>query len=327
MNSSAPLLSVHDLTKSFGYRTVLRGLTLDIPAGQALALMGPNGSGKSTLLRLICGLTRPDSGTVTVGGWAIPHEADRVRAHLGLVAHRPLIYEGLTARENLRFYGKLHGLRGTALDARIDEMLDQVGLGRRGDDLVRGFSRGMMQRLSIARAVLHKPDILLLDEPFTGLDPVNAEVVKDAVLDLRREGTTIVFSTHDMAVAERLCDRIFMIHKGRKVLDGTLEEIQARHGFDTIRLRTEGGTAALEELEQVEEVNDYGNVQEVRWRGDPRDLLQALASRTRVDLFEIARPSLHDIFVRIARPERTPQAEEMETPPNGKAALAGGTFS
>lgn len=225
MNSSAPLLSVHDLTKSFGYRTVLRGLTLDIPAGQALALMGPNGSGKSTLLRLICGLTRPDSGTVTVGGWAIPHDAYRVRAHLGLVAHLPLIYEGLTARENLRFYGKLHGLRGTALDARIDEMLDQVGLGRRGDDLVRGFSRGMMQRLSIARAVLHKPDILLLDEPFTGLDPAAKEMLSALIVGVRAQGGTLVMTSHEPADSVALTDRAVILVGGALVYDRPTSEL------------------------------------------------------------------------------------------------------
>src|SRR5262249_52447153 len=145
-------------------------------------------------------------------------------------------------------------------------------------------------------------------EPFSGLDPVNAEVVKDAVLDLRRAGTTVVFSTHDMAVAERMCDRIFMIFRGRKVLDGTLDEIQSTYGHDTIRLRTEAGPAALVGLDAIEEGNDQGNIQEVRWRGDPQDLLAALVGRTRILRFEVARPSLHDIFVRIAAPGDEPGA-------------------
>jgi ABC-2 type transport system ATP-binding protein len=150
---------------------------------------------------------------------------------------------------------------------------------------------------------------LILDEPFTGLDPVNAEILKDAVLDLRKAGTTVVFSTHDMSVAERLCDRIFMIFKGRKVLDGTLDQIQSNYGHDTIRVRTEAGISALEGLDRVAEINDLGNLQEVRWRGDPQDLLPALASRTRINHFEITRPSLHDIFVRIAAPDQAPALE------------------
>ncbi len=163
----------------------------------------------------------------------------------------------------------------------------------------------MAQKVQFIATVLNRPDLLILDEPFSGLDPVNAEVLKDAVLDLKKDGTTVVFSTHDMGVAERLCDRIFMIFQGRKVLDGTLDEIQSTYGHDTIRLRTEAGMEALSGLEDIEEVNDQGNVQEVRWRGDPQALLEALMSRTRISHFEVARPSLHDIFVRIATPAET----------------------
>jgi ABC-2 type transport system ATP-binding protein len=144
---------------------------------------------------------------------------------------------------------------------------------------------------------------LILDEPFSGLDPVNMEVLREAVLDLKKAGTTIVFSTHDMQVAERLCDRIFMIFKGQKVLDGTLDEIQSNYGFDTIRVETDDGIGALEGLGGVEEITDQGNYQEVRYGGDPQRLLETLISRTRISRFEVTRPSLHDIFVRIASPE------------------------
>ena len=171
------------------------------------------------------------------------------------------------------------------------------------DKKVEALSKGMAQKIQFIAGVLHRPELLILDEPFSGLDPVNAEVVKDAVLDLKKAGTTVVFSTHDMSVAERLCDRIFMIFRGRKVLDGTLDEIQSTYGHDTIRLRTEAGMEALEGLDGIEEINDQGNYQEVRWGGDPQELLAALMARTRILQFEVARPSLHDIFVRIAAPE------------------------
>ncbi len=153
------------------------------------------------------------------------------------------------------------------------------------------------------------PDLLILDEPFSGLDPVNADVLKDAVLDLRRAGTTVVFSTHDMGVAERMCDRIFMIYKGRKVLDGTLDEIQAAYGADTVRVRVDGGARTLRTLPGVTSVNDYGQLQEVRC-DDPQALLAALVARARVQHFEVTRPSLHDIFVRIARPTAAELAQE-----------------
>ena len=167
----------------------------------------------------------------------------------------------------------------------------------------------MAQKVQFIATVLNRPELLILDEPFSGLDPVNAEVLKDAVLDLKRRGTTVVFSTHDMAVAERLCDRIFMIFKGKKVLDGTLDEIQAIYGYDTIRVRTEAGARRWRSSTGSIEVNDLGNIQEVRWAGDPQDLLQALAARTRISHFEITRPSLHDIFVRIAAPDRPPAGD------------------
>ena len=144
-----------------------------------------------------------------------------------------------------------------------------MGLSAWIDKKIDALSKGMAQKVQFIATVLNRPELLILDEPFTGLDPVNAEVLKDAVLDLKKAGTTVVFSTHDMSVAERLCDRIFMIFKGRKVLDGTLDEIQSIYGYDTIRVRTEAGWPLLEGLDGIVEVNDHGNLQEVRWRGDP----------------------------------------------------------
>ena len=165
-----------------------------------------------------------------------------------------------------------------------------MGLSAWIDKRIDALSKGMAQKIQFIAAVLNRPELLILDEPFTGLDPVNAEVLKDAVLDLKKAGTTIVFSTHDMGVAERLCDRIFMIFKGRKVLDGTLDEIQSEYGHDTIRLRTEDGVDALAGLPGIEEINDQGNLQEVRWRGDPQALLEALMARTRITHFEVDAP-------------------------------------
>lgn len=176
-----------------------------------------------------------------------------------------------------------------------------MNLGPWVDKPVEALSKGMAQKVQFIAAVVAEPDLLILDEPFSGLDPVNAEVLKDAVLDVRRTGTTIVFSTHDMGVAERMCDRIFMIYRGRKVLDGTLDDIQAAYGADTVRVKVEGGASMLRSLPEVSIVNDYGQLQEVRC-ADPQRLLSALVGRARVQHFEITRPSLHDIFVRIARP-------------------------
>jgi ABC-2 type transport system ATP-binding protein len=160
----------------------------------------------------------------------------------------------------------------------------------------------MAQKVQFMAAVVAQPQLLILDEPFSGLDPVNAEALRDAVLEMRRSGTTVVFSTHDMSAAEKICDRIFMIFKGRKVLDGSLDAIQAEYGHDTVRLKLAGGVAALAGLAGVESVNDHGNYQDVRLTTDPQAFLQRLVERTQVLRFEIAKPSLYDIFIRIARP-------------------------
>jgi ABC-2 type transport system ATP-binding protein len=168
----------------------------------------------------------------------------------------------------------------------------------------------MAQKVQFISAVVAKPKLVILDEPFSGLDPVNAQALKDAVLELRRQGVTVVFSTHDMGTAERLCDRIFMIYKGNKVLDGTLEDVQARYGHDTVRVRVGGGAATLARIAGVEAINDQGNFQDLRVKGDPQAILHELVRLGPVHHFEVTKPSLHDIFVRIANPA----AEEMSAP-------------
>jgi ABC-2 type transport system ATP-binding protein len=209
----------------------------------------------------------------------------------------------MTARDLLRYYGRLKSVPRARLDGAIDAWLEKLQIADRAGLRIESLSKGQAQKVQFIASVVSEPELLILDEPFSGLDPVNAEALKDAVLQLRDRGTTIVFSTHDMATAERLCDRIFMINRGKKVLDGTLAEIQAQYGADTIRVRTEAGRAALDGIAGVDKVVDQGNLQEVRLKGDPQAFLKALTARTAVHLFEVTRPSLHDIFVRIARPQ------------------------
>src|SRR5258706_113098 len=169
------LIEANGLVKSFGLRPALRDVNFNVASGSIVALLGPNGSGKTTLLRLLSGLSRPTAGSITVGGWNLPREAAAVRAQLGVVAHLPLLYDDLTAAENLHFFAQLYGLQQPA--SRIATVLDRVGLTRRANELVRTFSRGMQQRLAIARAILHNPAVLLLDEPYTGLDVSGAEML------------------------------------------------------------------------------------------------------------------------------------------------------
>jgi ABC-2 type transport system ATP-binding protein len=200
----------------------------------------------------------------------------------------------------LRYYGRLKSVGRARLDGTIDSWLAKMQLVEWADQRVEALSKGMAQKVQFISAVVSEPELLILDEPFSGLDPVNAEVLKDGILELRQRGTTIVFSTHDMSAAERMCDRIFMIFRGHKVLDGTLGEIQSQYGADTVRVRTSGGRAVLDKLPGIDAVNDHGNVQDLRLTGDAQAFLRALLQVTEVHEFEISRPSLHDIFVRIA---------------------------
>jgi len=295
-----PAITIRAVTKRFNGVVAVNDLDLTVPHGSLYGFIGPNGSGKTTTLRMIMHILLPDEGAIEVLG---ERGTQAARDRVSYLPEERGLYKRMTVRRLLRYYGSLKGAKQPELDRSMSRWLDRMGLAAWIDKRIDALSKGMAQKIQFIAAVLNGPELLILDEPFTGLDPVNSEVLKDAVLDLKKAGTTIVFSTHDMGVAERLCDRIFMIFKGRKVLDGTLDEIQSEYGYDTIRLRTENGASALEGLPGIEEVNDQGNFQEVAWHGDPQALLEALMARTRIQHFEVARPSLHDIFVRIAAPE------------------------
>jgi ABC-2 type transport system ATP-binding protein len=186
----------------------------------------------------------------------------------------------------------------------VDSWLDRLGLADWANKRVEALSKGMSQKVQFIAAVVARPELVLLDEPFSGLDPVNAEVLREAVLDLRRDGTTVVFSTHDMGMAEKMCDFVFMIYKGRKVLDGTLDSIQDAYGSDTVRVRLDGPSVAFESLPGVAKVADFGRWHEIRLNpgADPQRLLYRLMEIGQVRHFELGRPTLHDIFVRIAGP-------------------------
>lgn len=293
-------IAIRGVTKAFGDHLAVDDLTLTVPRGSLYGFIGPNGSGKTTTLRMIMHILLPDRGEVEVLGERGTRAA---RDRVSYLPEERGLYKKMQVFRLIQYYARLKGQGGPGLDAAIREWLDRFGLSDWADKKVDALSKGMAQKVQFIAAVVSNPELLILDEPFSGLDPVNAVVLRDAILGLRRSGTTVVFSTHDMGVAERLCDRIFMIFRGQKVLDGTLEEIQSDYGFDTVRVRTTDGLDALEGMPGIENLIDHGNSQELRLSIDPQDFLRALANRTAIQHFEIARPSLHDIFVRIANPE------------------------
>ena len=296
-------IELRDVTKQFGTFTAVDALSLDVPEGSIYGFIGPNGSGKTTTIRMIMNLLVPDSGTVRVLGHP-PGSA--VRDIVGYLPEERGLYKRMTARQVLRYYGQLKGRTVAEVDAAIAEWIDPLQVGEWLDRKVQALSKGMSQKVQFLSTIVAKPQLLILDEPFSGLDPVNADVVRSAVLTLRRRGTTIVFSTHDMSAAERMCDRIFMIFQGKKVLDGSLDEIQARYGQDTIRVQTADGASVLNGYKGIEAITDFGNYQDVRFSGDPQAFLAALMSKTSVRHFEITKPSLNDIFIRIAKPSSPP---------------------
>jgi ABC-2 type transport system ATP-binding protein len=296
-------IGIRNVTKRFGTFTAVDALSLDVPTGSIYGFIGPNGSGKTTTIRMIMNILLPDQGEITVFG---QHSTSAARDRVGYLPEERGLYRKMHVRRLLRYYGALKGTARDILDREIDFWLTRLDLAAWRDAKIETLSKGMSQKVQFIATVISRPELVILDEPFSGLDPVNADIMRDAVLELRRRGTTIVFSTHDMAVAERMCDRLFMIFKGRKVLDGTLDAIQAAYGFDTIRVRTDDGPAALAGMPDIVSVSDHGNLQEVRVTGDPQAFLKRLVARTAVQHFEVTRPSLHDIFIRIAKPDAEP---------------------
>lgn len=282
-------------------------LSLSVPRGSVYGFIGPNGSGKTTTLRMIMNILPPDTGKILVFGEQLKSTScDRI----GYMPEERGLYRRMKVRELLIFMGGLKN--ATNLKIKVDQWLEKLDLSAWANKKVETLSKGMSQKVQFIATVVAEPDLIILDEPFTGLDPVNTEVIKDAILYLQKKGTTVVFSTHDMSMAEKMCDFIFMIFKGKKVLDGTLADIQDKYANDTIRIRSGNGAGVFENLKGVEKINDYGQLQELRVAddADPHMILKEIIARTRIDSFDIVKPSLHDIFIRIAGSEAKEVAHE-----------------
>jgi len=294
------VIEIENVTKNFGSVTAVDNLSLNVPKGCIYGFIGPNGSGKTTTLRMIMNIFYPDSGTIRTFG---EETYGTTSTRIGYLPEERGMYKKMKVRELLLFYGELKS--GRKVNKEVDYWLDRLDLNDWANKKIETLSKGMGQKVQFIATIVSKPELIILDEPFTGLDPVNVETIKDAVLDLRSQGATVIFSTHDMNVAEKMCDFIFMIFKGQKVLDGTLVSIQDKYGSDTLRIRTEGGISTLQNLDDVEKITDFGQLQELRLdpENDHQKILSEIMSRTRIYSFELAKPTLYDIFLRIAGPE------------------------
>ncbi len=290
-------LAIDRITKRFSGHVAVDGVSFSVPRGSTCGFLGPNGSGKTTTIRMVMNILQPDEGTITVLG--VP-AGEIVKDRVGYLPEEKGLYKKMKVREQLAYFGSLKGLEPREALARADSSLDALGIGdwkaRRTEEL----SKGMQQKVQFLGATIHDPEVLILDEPFSGLDPVNAEVLKNEVLRLRKRGKTIVFSTHVMEHAEKLCDEIVLVNKGKTVLDGPLRDVKARFGRNAVFIDYEGDGSFLSSLPAVARANDYGRHAEIVLKdgASPQDLLRSLVGRVAVRSFEAREPSLNEIFVR-----------------------------
>ena len=300
-------LDIRGVSKRYAAHVAVRDLSLAVPRGAVYGLLGPNGAGKTTTIRMILNIIAPDSGTITVLGR--PNSDTDVLDRLGYLPEERGLYKKMTVRDVLRFLAELKGVPRRVADVRIDEWLERLSLRTAEKDWgtakVDELSRGMQQKAQFIGTLLHDPELVILDEPFSGLDPINAQALKDTVVELKRRGKTVVFSTHLMDNAERLCDSVCIIAHGDKVLDGTVASVKAENAGRTVALALEGSAsdaviAILRDHSLVERVDDQSRFFEIELTasGDAQQLLRrVIDTGARVQRFERVQPSLHQIFL------------------------------
>jgi ABC-2 type transport system ATP-binding protein len=274
------VLKLENVRKSYGKLVAVDGLSLSIRKGEVFGLLGPNGAGKSTSVSLAVGLLAPDAGEITIEGSGNPQNAD-VRQKIGVAPQALALYDNLSAEENLRFFGEVYKLSGAKLAERVKWCLDFVGLTDRKDDRVLGYSGGMKRRLNIAAAVIHDPELILLDEPTVGVDPQSRNKIFESIEDLHRRGRTIIYTTHYMEEAERLCDRIAIVDAGKLLALGTLGELLETHGGPpTLMVKTNGAERRMQVADPLAELN-------------------RIAAQTTIEAFQMERPTLEQVFLRL----------------------------
>ena len=308
MTEVEQLLVCDDLRKAFGERTAVDGVSFHIGRGETYGLLGPNGAGKTTSISMVCGLLERDGGVVTVAGRSVDVSSVEAKAAIGYVPQDLAIYPDLSARENLRFFGKLQRLSGKRLDERVDAVLELTGLTERADDATDDYSGGMKRRLNIGIGLLHEPQLLVLDEPTVGVDPQSRNAILEAVDGLRVEGMSILYTTHYMEEAERLCDRIAIIDEGRILAEGTRRELVDLVGqLDRVNLSASGdlsaATAALEALDRVQDATSGEGAIEVTAEG-ARTLLPEIIrvvadAGATVSSVEVTEPDLEAVFLHL----------------------------
>ena len=285
-----------DVCKSFGQTRAVNDLNVTIPAGSIYGFLGPNGAGKTTTIRMMMNIIRPDSGRISLFE---DGDVERAKNKIGYMPEERGLYRKMTARKVLAYFGAIKGVAKGELARRVPQWLGRMDLARWADKKVEELSRGMHQKLQFAVTAINEPQMLILDEPFSGLDPLNTDLLKDIILEMRNDGKTVIFSTHVMHEAEKLCDSILLINKGKVILDDKLTRIRSRQKSNAICIEAEGDTSFVAELPIVAKVKSEGNRLEITLapNADTQQLLRSLVERVRVQVFEVKVPSLHEIFV------------------------------
>ncbi|HET9478531.1 MAG TPA: ATP-binding cassette domain-containing protein [Pyrinomonadaceae bacterium] len=297
MAETGVTVQLNRVSKSFGDFTAVKELSVTVRAGRVFGLLGPNGAGKTTTIRMIVNITAPDSGKIELFGG---HINSALQDRIGYLPEERGLYRRMKIVDQLRFFAELKNVRGKEVETKIDQWLARVKLSEWKNKRSMELSKGMQQKIQFVTAVLHDPDLLILDEPFSGLDPINLELLKEIVLDLKRSGKTIIFSTHQMEVAEKLCDDICLLNRSQKVFEGSLREIKSSFGRNAVAVRCEGGDGVLDDPTLVSKlVRHADEAQALLAEGaDAQVLLRRLIdSGARIGKFEMVEPSLNDIFI------------------------------
>lgn len=296
----ADAIGVHNVTKQYGSFTAVDALTFEVKRGEIFAMLGPNGAGKTTMLRMILDILKPDTGSITVLGGPI---AEQTKNRIGYLPEERGLYDNVPVLEVLTYLGQLKGLSRREAGQRALELLAHVDLDAHAKSKVKELSKGMQQKVQIIATILHRPELVIIDEPFSGLDPVNTQLVKDLLYEMRREGVTIVMSTHQMHRVEEMADRLLMLDHGRRVLYGDVQEVRQRFAANAITVQGEGDWTALAGVASVEALdNGHSVTLHLDDSVKPDDVMEAMAvgDAYHVRRFELAVPSLNEIFIRVA---------------------------
>jgi len=290
------VLNLKNVTKAFGDFYAVNDLSFSITPGSMYGLLGPNGAGKTTTIRMIMDIILPDTGVIEILGQGSTSD---VHDRVGYLPEERGLYRKMKVEELLMFFARVRNMRKQEGRQKIDAWLDRLDLLTWKEKKVEELSRGMQQKLQFITTIFHEPELIILDEPFTGLDPVNVGLLKEIMHELQQKGTTIVLSTHLMEQVEKLCDAICLIHQGKMVLEGPLSDVKRHYGRNSVAVAYDGTSQFLHDESLVERFDDYGNYVEVHLREgvDSQDLLHSITREARISRFEIVEPSLNDIFI------------------------------